>query len=176
MVRLNPKIEGMISAAKGALCLASGIFGLLQNPQMILQGLKNMATDLISSVINSVGFVVQSRINQVLGLIPNIFAKFQLALNFNPGIQINIVAKGLDDFIMNRQECVNTAANLISCIASNAINEISNKVAMQADKAIQPITDKIANNVMKSNGVIENLVNKHDKFMQKAHKQNKLLL
>ena len=35
---INGTADGIMSAAKGALCLASGIFDLLKNPAAIMQG------------------------------------------------------------------------------------------------------------------------------------------
>jgi len=174
IIRPNPKIEGMIGAAQGALCLASGIFGLLQNPQMLLQGLKNFATDLAASALATVLFVVQSRVNQILGLVDGILNKY--LGNFNPSIEINIMAQGLEKFILDRQQCVNMTANLISCIAASARDDITSKIAMQTDKAIGPTADKIVGKLLKTDGVMENFIFKHDKFVQKATTQNKLLL
>lgn len=175
-IRLNPKIDGILNASKGLLCLASGIFGLLQNPQMLLNGIKNMASDLLASVAGAVGYVVQARINQMLGLVSSVLSRFQLIINFNPSIQMNEMGQGLEKFILDRQQCVNMTANLISCIAAGAINKISNKVAMEVDKKIAPVTEELTKDVMKVNGVIDNLVNKHNRFVNKALTQNKLLL
>lgn len=174
IIRPNPKIEGMIGAAQGALCLASGIFGLLQNPQMLLQGLKNFATDLAASALATVLFVVQSRVNQILGLVDGILNKYLGLIN---AILDNAkLVVQMDNFIMDRQQCINMAANLISCIAASARDDITSKIAMQTDKAIGPTADKIVGKLLKTDGVMENFIFKHDKFVQKATTQNKLLL
>jgi hypothetical protein len=81
----------------------------------------------------------------------------------------------MDNYFKNKQDCSGFAAQLMNCLAQNAINKITNKVAMNVDKHIGKIANNVTKESLKVNGVIDNYVNRHTKFIEKANLQTKLL-
>jgi phage-related protein len=180
---LNPvkcTVDKLISASNGLMCLKSAIFGAIPNPASILQGLASVAAGMIGAIIGAVTTVIMERVDQIINSVLSPIRKIEGIISdltsLLVGVQ-NILDKAfnMDNYFKNKQDCSGFAAQLMNCLAQNAINKITNKVAMNVDKQIGKIADSVTKESLKVNGTIDSFVNRHTQFLVKADLQNKLL-
>lgn len=177
---VNGTVDKLISASNGLMCLKSAIIGAIPNPASLLQGLASVAAGMIAAITNAVSAVIMARVNQMINSILSPIRKIEGIISDLTasliGIQ-NILDKALnmDNYFKNKQDCSGFAAQLMNCLAQNAINKITNKVAMNVDKHIGKIADSVSKESLKSNGAIDGFVNRHTQFLLKADLQTKLL-
>lgn len=177
---VNNTVDKLISASNGLMCLKSAIVGAIPNPASLLQGLASVAAAMIAAITNAVAAVIMERVNQMVNSILSPIRKIEGIIsdltNTLIGIQ-NILdkASNMDNYFKNKQDCSGFAAELMNCLAQNAIDKITNKVAMNVDKHLGKIANSVSKESMKVNGSIDGYVNKHTKFLEKANLQTKLL-
>jgi hypothetical protein len=177
---VNGTVDKLISASNGLMCLKSAIFGAIPNPAMIIQGLAAVAAGMISSIIGAVSIVINERVNQIINSVLSPIRKIEGIIQDLTTTLIslqNIIDKAtnMDNYFKNKQDCSSWGAQLMDCLAQSAINKITNKVAMNVDKNIGKIADSVSKDAFKMNGIIDNHVNRHTKFLEKAQLQTKLL-
>ena len=177
---VNGTVDKLISASNGLMCLKSAIIGAIPNPAAILQGLVSTAVGMVGAIIGAVQTVIMERVDQIVNSVLSPIRKIEGIIkdltDTLVGVQ-NILDKAtnMDNYFKNKQDCSGFAAQLMNCLAQNAINKITNKVAMNVDKHIGKIANNVTKESLKVNGVIDNYVNRHTKFIEKANLQTKLL-
>jgi len=177
---VNGTVDKLISASNGLMCLKSAIFGAIPNPAMILQGLAGVAAGMVSAIIGAVTTVIQERVDQIINSALSPIRKIEGIITDLTSTLIGIQdtidrATNMDNYFKNKQDCSSWGAQLMNCLAQSAINKISSKIAMNVDKHIGGLADSVSKESMKVNGVIDNHVAKHTKFLDKAKLQTKLL-
>lgn len=177
---VNATVDKLISASNGLMCLKSAIFGAIPNPAMILQGLVAVAAGMISAIIGAVTTVINERVGQIINSVLSPLRKIEGIIIDLTSALISIQdiidkATNMDNYFKNKQDCSSWGAQLMNCLAQSAINKISSKIAMNVDKHIGGLADAVSKEAMKSNGIIDNHVAKHTKFLNKANLQTKLL-
>jgi tetrahydromethanopterin S-methyltransferase subunit C len=177
---VNGTVDKLISASNGLMCLKSAIVGAIPNPAAILGGLASVAAAMISAIIGAVTTVIMERVDQIINSVLSPIRKIEEIISDLTasliGIQ-NILDKAtnMDNYFKNKQDCSGFAAELMNCLAQNAINKITNKVAMNVDKHIGKIANNVTKESLKVNGTIDTFVNRHTQFLVKADLQTKLL-
>jgi hypothetical protein len=162
------------------MCLKSAIFGALTNPASILEGLASVAAGMVGAILTAVQTVILERVDQIVNSVLSPIRKIEGIIQDLTDTLISIQdildkATNMDNYFQNKQDCSGFAAELMNCLAQNAINKITNKVAMKVDKHIGKIADNVTKQSLKVNGTIDNYVNRHTKFLEKANLQTKLL-
>jgi hypothetical protein len=178
---INKNVDGLIAASNGLMCLKQMIFGAFMSPATIVQGLATVAAAMVSSIINAVTEVVNERVNQIIRSALSPFRKLEEIITDLTTILIETQllldkATNMNNYFQNRQDCSGMAANLLSCLAQSAIDKVTNKVAMEVDKHVGKIADNVSKEAFKTNGIIDNFVDRNTKFLEKANLQNKLLI
>ena len=177
---VNGTVDKLISASNGLMCLKSAIFGALTNPASILEGLASVAAGMVGAILTAVQTVILERVDQIVNSVLSPIRKIEGIIQDLTDTLIGIQdildkATNMDNYFQNKQDCSGFAAELMNCLAQNAINKITNKVAMKVDKHIGKIADNVTKQSLKVNGTIDNYVNRHTKFLEKANLQTKLL-
>lgn len=177
---VNGSVDKLISASDGLMCLKSAIFGARITPASILEGLANVAAAMVGAIIDAVTEVIAERADQIFKSVLSPIKKIEdLIEDLTKALKslqdIKDKSFKMDNFFKDKQDCSNFAAELMNCLAQSAIEKVSNKVAMKLDKHIGKIADKVSKDSLKANNTIDNYINKHTKFLEKADLQNKLL-
>jgi hypothetical protein len=177
---VNGTVDKLISASNGLMCLKSAIIGAVTNPASILSGLASVAAGMVGAILAAVETVILERADQITKSLLSPIRKIEEIIkdltDTLEGLQkILDKASNMDNYFKNKQDCSGFAAQLMNCLAQNAINKISNKVAMKVDKHIGKIANNVTKESLKVNGVIDSYVNRHTKFLEKANLQTKLL-
>lgn len=178
---INKNVDGLIAASNGLMCLKQMIFGAFMSPATILGGLASVAAAMVGAIIDAVTEVIYDRVNQIIRSALSPFRKIEEILIDITTIleevqQILDKATDMNNYFNNRQDCSTMAANLLNCLAQSAVNKVSNKVAMEVDKHVGKIADSVSKEAFKTNGIIDNFVDRNTKFLEKANLQNKLLI
>ena len=177
---VNNTVDKLMSASNGLMCLKSAIVGAIPNPASLLQGLASVAAGMIGAIVNAVSAVITARVDQMVNSILSPIRKIEGIISDLTNTLVSVQdildkATNMDNYFKNKQDCSGFAAELMNCLAQNAINKITNKVAMNVYKHIGKIANSVSKESMKANGAIDGFVNKHTKFLEKANLQTKLL-
>ena len=177
---INQKVDGLISASNGLLCLKNAIFGAFMSPASLLSGLALAAGALVNSIITSVTSVITKKVNQIVNSILSPIRQLEQLIGDITNTLIDVQnlldrATNMDNYFKDKQNCSTMAADLLNCLAQSAINKITNKVTMNVDKYTSKIADSVSKEAFKVDGILANKIDRHTKFLDKAKMQNKLL-
>lgn len=182
---VNNTVDKLMSASKGLMCLKSTIFGGIPNPSSILQGLAGMAAGMVSAIVGSVKDVINKKVGQIINSVMSPIRQLEQMISEITDILVSvqgITIQGILDKALNmnlyfkdKQDCANSASNLMNCLAQSAINKVSSAVAMNVDKHIGGIADSISKDAFKVSGSISGYLNRQKGFIEKAQMQTKLL-
>lgn len=180
---VNKTVDAVMSASRGLLCLASGLFGAGSNlnASTILGALGAIAAGLISSILNAVTSLILKRVDQLIGSALSPIQHIRMLINdltaSLKSLQALInKATTLDNYISDRQNCSNMGANVVNCLIQSTINNITNKVVLNVDKKLAPIVDTVSKKSFSANGAIYSHVNRNTEFLTKAKLQQKLMI
>ena len=188
------KIDTIIKAAKGLLCLPS-ILGQFNatNVKNLLKGLAGFAAGLAASIIDSVVGAVTDTINNIintalaplrllqsyvkslLNIVDNISNIYE---NLKKQFSFNAKAFNLREFLMNQQNCNVMAADFMNCLLTGIANKVNKKVLSKlqnplkkVDAALSKLHKEIAAETFKAGGMMEQYVGKHIRAAEKLTKQ-----
>lgn len=182
------KIDTIIKAAKGLLCLPS-ILGQFNatNVKNLLKGLAGFAAGLAANILDSVVGAVTDTINNILNtaLAPLRLLQSYVKSLLNVVDNISNIYKNLKkksfnlrEFLMNQQNCNVMAADFMNCLLTNVANKVNKKVLSKlqnplkkVDAALSKLHKEIAAETFKANGLMEQYVGRHVKAAEKLTKQ-----
>ena len=186
------KIDNIVKAAKGLLCLPS----LLKNfkaadVKSLLKGMAGFAAGLAANIIDSVVGAVTDTINNILN---TALAPLKLLQSYVKSL-LNIVdnisniyknlkkkAQDLRDFSMNQQNCNVMAADFMNCLLTNVANKVNKKVLSKlqnplkkVDAQLTKLHKQIAAETFKAGGMMEQYVGKNLRAAEKLSKQLEIM-
>lgn len=182
------KIDNIVKAAKGLLCLPS-ILGQFNaaNVKNLLKGLAGFAAGLVASIVDSVVGAVADTINNILNtaLAPlrllQSYVKSLLNIVDNiSNIYKNLQKKSLNlrEFLMNQQNCNVMAADFMNCLLTGIANKVNKKVLSKlqnplkkVDAQLSKLHKEIAAETFKAGGMMEQYVGKNLRAAEKLTKQ-----
>ena len=182
------KIDNIVKAAKGLLCLPS-ILGQFNaaNVKNLLKGLAGFAAGLAASIVDSVVGAVADTINNILNtaLAPlrllQSYVKSLLNIVDNiSNIYKNLKKKSQDlrDFTMNQQNCNVMAADFMNCLLTSIANKVNKKVLSKlqnplkkVDAQLSKLHKEIAAETFKAGGMMEQYVGRNLRAAEKLTKQ-----
>lgn len=176
----NKKVDGLISASGGLMCLKNAIMGAIPNPANILAGLASAAAAMVGAIISSVTDVINKRVGQIINSLLSPIRQLENLIANITNLLIDIQnlldrATNIDNYFKDKQNCSTMASNLLNCLAQSAINKLTNKVTMNVDKYVGNIANKVSGEAFKVNGILSSHIDRNTKFIAKAQSQNKLL-
>lgn len=176
----NKKVDGLISASNGLMCLKNAIMGAIPNPANILAGLASAAAAMVGAIISSVTDVINKRVGQIINSLLSPIRQLENLIANITNLLIDIQnlldrATNIDNYFKDKQNCSTMASNLLNCLAQSAINKLTNKVTMNVDKYVGNIANKVSGEAFKVNGILSSHIDRNTKFIAKAQSQNKLL-
>jgi len=176
----NKKVDGLISASGGLMCLKNAIMGAIPNPANILSGLASAAAAMVGAIISSVTYVINKRVGQIINSLLSPIRQLENLIANITNLLIDIQnlldrATNIDNYFKDKQNCSTMASNLLNCLAQSAINKLTNKVTMNVDKYVGNIANKVSGEAFKVNGILSSHIDRNTKFIAKAQSQNKLL-
>jgi hypothetical protein len=177
---VNGTVDKLISASNGLMCFEIRYNWCYTKPSVYITRLGRVSSRNGGAIVGAVQTVINERVDQMVNSILSPIRKIEGIVkdltDTLVGVQ-NILdkASNMDNYFKNKQDCSGFAAQLMNCLAQNAINKITNKVAMKVDKHIGKIANNVTKESLKVNGVIDSYVNRHTKFLEKASLQTKLL-
>jgi hypothetical protein len=177
---INNSVDKIMAASNGLVCLKNAIMGLPLNPSMLLMGLAGVAAALGAAIISAVTDIIYKRVGEMIDSILSPIRQIEaiikdLVKTLQDFQDLIDKATNMDNYFQDKQQCANFGANLLDCLAQDAISKITNKVAMNVDKEVKKITDKVSKNAFKVDGTLSQFVNRQSKFLDKNSLQNKLL-
>ena len=132
------KLDPLIKAAKGLLCLPSLLKSFKTiSPANLLKGLAGMAAGLAASIVGAIADAITDRIMQLLDIITMPLQLLQRYIKTLLDTITNIKklfanikqkAKDLLNFLKNTQDCSVQTANFLNCIATAVQKKITKKV------------------------------------------------
>jgi hypothetical protein len=182
---VNGTADSLMAATKQAMCLTTGIFGILSNPSSIMGALAGAAIGLATSIIGIATKIIMDKVrdltNSILSPLRLITAEIQNLTAKLLSIQQTVYrlkakSKALEDYLKSRQDCSAQAANMLNCLIQNINNKITNKVAKNIDKSLTPLVNSVDKSMRGVNGVLHSHIKRHTRFVDKADKQTKLLI
>jgi len=182
---MNGTADKLMSATKQAMCLTTGIFGLLSNPTAVLGGLANAAIGLATSIV---GIATKIIMDKVHDLTDSLLSPLRLITAEIRNLTVKLLSiqqtvfklkaksRALDDYLKSRQDCSSQAANMLNCLVQNVNNRITNNVAKNINKSLSSLVNKVDKGVRGVNGSLHSHIKRHTRFVDKADKQTKLMI
>lgn len=182
------KIDNIVKAAKGLLCLPS-ILGQFNaaNVKNLLKGLAGFAAGLAASIVDSVVGAVADTINNILKtalaplrLLQSYVKSLLNVVDSISNIYKNLKKKSQDlrDFTMNQQNCNVMAADFMNCLLTGIANKVNKKVLSKlqnplkkVDAQLSKLHKEIAAESFKAGGLMEQYVGKNLRAAEKLTKQ-----
>lgn len=181
---ITSSVDKITSAAKGLICTAKSVYDALKNPSLTAGQLGSLVSGIALSVAGAVVGLIETRVNSILNTILNPLRQIEDLINeVGDTLQLlfrayKSVEKEIDDFadfLEDRQACASSGANILNCIAQVVAANITKKIAMSANKQFDKLESSITKEVMKTDGVIDNYVERNTRFIEKATNQIKFL-
>lgn len=182
------KIDNILKAAKGLLCLPSILKQFAAaNPANLLKGLAGMAAGILASAMSSIVDAVTDTINNIVNtaLAPLRLLQSYVKSLLNIADNISNIFKNLKnkslnlrDFLMNQQNCNVMAADFMNCLLTKAANKVNKKILSKlqnplkkVDAALSKLHKEIAAETFKIGGMMEQYAGKHIRAAEKLTKQ-----
>lgn len=177
---VNSTVDKLMSASNGLLCLKSTIFGALPNPSALLMGLAGMAAGMISGIVGSVTDLINKKVGQIIGSVLSPILQIEKLIVDITSILISTQdlldkALNMNLYFKDKQDCANSTATMMNCLAQSAMNKLTSKVTMNIDAHIGSLTDAVSKEAFKADGAISSYINRQTGFVAKAQLQTKLL-
>lgn len=193
------KIDNIIKAAKGLLCLTA-LLGKFKAADMrnLLGGLAGMAAAAAMNIASAVATAVADTINGMLNtaLAPvrmlqgyvnsllNVAENIGNIIDNIKGKLKNLSAKSfnLRDFLMNTQNCNIQAADFMNCLLTSVMNKLNKKVLSKlenplrkVDAQLSKLQKEIAAEAFKAGGLMEQYVGRNLRAAEKLTKQLEIM-
>jgi hypothetical protein len=182
------KIDNILKAAKGLLCLPSILKQFASvNPANLLKSLAGVAAAVaasaISSIVDAVTGAINNIINTALAPLRLLQSYVKSLLNIVDNISNifkNLKKKSLNlrEFLMNQQNCNVMAADFMNCLLTKASNKVNKKILSKlqnplkkVDAALNKLHQEIKAETFKIGGMMEQYAGKHLRAAEKMTKQ-----
>ena len=186
------KIDNIVKAAKGLLCLPSLLSNFkASDVKNLLKGMAGFAAAMAANILDSVVGAVADAINNILktALAPlrllQSYVKSLLNVVDNiSNIYKNLKKKSQDlrNFTMNQQNCNIMAADFMNCLLTSITNKVNKKVLSKlqnplkkVDAQLTKLHKEIAAEAFKAGGLMEQYVGKNLRAAEKLSKQLEIM-
>jgi hypothetical protein len=186
------KIDNIVKAAKGLLCLPSLLSQFkAADIKNLLKGMAGfaaaMAANILDSVVGAVADTINNMLNTALAPLRLLQSYVKSLLNVVDNISNiykNLKKKSLDlrDFTMNQQNCNVLAADFMNCLLTSIANKVNKKVLSKlqnplkkVDAQLNKLHKEIAAEAFKAGGLMEQYVGRNLRAAEKLSKQLEIM-
>lgn len=177
------KFDKIAHQAHGLLCLATTL-GSFLSPAGLLAALTSIATSAAGMILDAVGGMIQSRVNNLLGMVLGPLKMLQNYANRLANLKISFgsmfggiesQAENALNFIFNTQDCANQAAQMMNCISKLVAKKVTNKVLPKIDSVFGKLQAEVAKEVYKTGGLLEQQVGRRVRTAERLTAQLSIL-